>query len=224
MAAEDIRHRGGGHKVLLAQPQELALGVVVVGVQNLADDLGVALLAKGPQVVPLVKQIHIDAGALGLPEAQQAYRLGIIAGNIHIIRHGQDGGIAGVVHHMMDAVPALLYPSAKVDFHGMLRHRLQPDLAAGEPVIRQLALPAVGDLLLKDAVLKQDAVAGGGIAIGSQAVQVAGGKASQAAVAQAGVGLALIQILQLNAIGLEDLFKDIHQAQVIEGIFQAFPH
>ncbi len=224
VAAEDIPHCGGGQEVLLPQPEQLALGMVVVGVQHLADGLGVAALGEGPQVVPLVEEVHIDAGALGLPKAQQAHRLGVVAGDIHVVGDGQDGAVAGVVHHMVDAVPALLHLAAEVDLHGVLRHRLQPDLPAGEPVIGQFALPAVADLLLKDAVLVQDAVAGGHIAIGGKAVQVAGRQPPQAAVAKTGVGLAFVKVLQLYIIPLEGLLEHLHQPQVVKVVFEALAH
>ena len=56
---------------------------------------------------------------------------------------------------------------------------LDPDLTAGQPVVSSLLLPAVHDLLLEDAVLVQDGVAGAGDAVGGHAVQIAGGQAAQ---------------------------------------------
>ena len=129
-----------------------------------------------------------------------------------------------MVYHMVDPVPALLYLTAKADLYSMFRHRLQPDLAAGEPVVGKFALPAVVQLLLEDAVLKQDTVPGGGVPVGGQTVQIAGSQPPQAAVAQTGVGFALVQVLQLYLMALKGLLKDLHQTQVVKVVLQAAAH
>ena len=47
-------------EILLAQTQELSFGVIVVGVKNLADDLGVALLMKAllPHIYQICEEIN----------------------------------------------------------------------------------------------------------------------------------------------------------------------
>lgn len=62
MTVDDISHRGGHQEILLAQAQQLALHMAVVGIKNLADYLGHGILAQGGQVVPPVERVHINAG------------------------------------------------------------------------------------------------------------------------------------------------------------------
>lgn len=56
MTVDDISHRGGHQEILLAQAQQLALHMAVVGIKNLADYLGHGILAQGGQVVPRLKE------------------------------------------------------------------------------------------------------------------------------------------------------------------------
>ena len=66
-----------------------------------------------------------------------------------------------------------------------------PGVAVAQPVVGELDLPAVVNLLVEDAELVADAVADGGNAEGGQGVEVAGGETAEAAVAEAGFALLL---------------------------------
>ena len=96
------------------------------------------------------------------------------------------------------ALPALLDLAVELHLNALVGVALEPHLAAGQPVVGLLLLPAVHDLLLEDAVLVEDGVAGAGDAGGGHAVQVAGGQAAQAAVAEARVRLFVVNALQLD--------------------------
>ena len=153
MPADNVPHRGRHQEILLAQAQALALQVVVVGIQHLADGLPHGALTHGPHVVPLVEPLHVKAGALGPPQAEHIDPVAAVTGNVHVVGNRQHRGVAGVLHQVDAAVPPLLDLPAKADLHRVLRHRLQPDLPAGEPVVGAFGLPAVDDLLPEDAVL-----------------------------------------------------------------------
>ena len=224
MGAGDLRQGGAHQEILLAQAQLLTLLVVIIGVQDLADGLGAGGLAEGAQVIAVIEALHIDAGALGLPQAQHAHGLGIIAGNIHIVGHGQHRFVIDILLHQVALVPVLLQPPAEFDLHGVLLIGAQPYLAAGQPVIGQLGLGAVHQLLLKDAVLVQDGVAGAVVTIGGHAIQVAGSQAAQAAIAETWVRLAGKEPLRCGAKGGQRLGKGLHQPQVIQAVFQALAH
>ena len=224
VGAGDLRQRSAHQEILLPQPQLLALLVVIVGVQDLADGLGPGCLAEGAQVVAVVKAFHIDAGAFGLPQPQHADCLGIIAGNVHIVGDGQHRFVVDILLHQVALVPAFLQPPAELDLHRVLLVGPQPDFAARQPVIRQLGLGAVHQLLLKDAVFVQDGIAGAVVAVGGHPVQVTGRQPAQTAVAQARVGFALVQLFRRGAKGGQRLGKGFQQPQVIQAVFQALAH
>ena len=60
------------------------------------------------------------------------------------------------------AVPALMDLAAKPHLNRLFGMALEPDLSAGQPIIHQLLLPAVNDLLAEDTVLIEDGIAGAG--------------------------------------------------------------
>ena len=70
VVAQDIGNGSSAEEVLLAQAKDLALGVVIVGVQDLGDQLCGSRLADSGVIVAGVEAAHIKAGCLGLPQAQ----------------------------------------------------------------------------------------------------------------------------------------------------------
>ena len=77
--ADDGLHGGGDEEILLLQPQGLALGVVVVGVEDLGDDLGHGLLLHRLQVLAPVEEGEVHrVGAVGLPQPQHVALLGAV--------------------------------------------------------------------------------------------------------------------------------------------------
>ncbi len=198
--------------------------MVIVGVQDLADGLGARCFAEGAQIVAVIEALHINAGAFCLPQAQHADCLGIVAGNVHIVGDCQHRFVAGVLLHQVALIPVLLQPSAEFDLDGMLLIGTQPYLAAGQPVVGQLGLRAVHQLLLENTVFVQDGIAGAVIAVGCHAVQIAGGKPAQTAVAETRIRFAGIQPLRCGAEGGQRLGERLHQPQVIQAVFQALSH
>ena len=163
--------------------QDLALDVVVVGIEDLGDQLGVGVLAHGRVVVAQREAGHIEVGSLGLPQTQLCNALAVVTLNVHIRGDGHDAVVVGVLDIVEAVVPVLVDLAVEADFHSLIGVALEPDLTAGQPVVGALLLPAVHDLLLEDAVLVQDGVAGAADAGGGHAVQIAGSQTAQAAVA-----------------------------------------
>ena len=221
---QNVGHRGGGEEVLLAQPQDLALGMVVVGVEDLGDQLGRSALADGGVVVAGVEAAHVKAGRLGLPQTQLGHALGAVAGHIHVVGHGDDAVVVLVLDMVEAAVPGLDGLAVEADLLGLVGVGLDPHLAAGQPVVGSLLLPAIHDLLLEDAVLIQDGIAGARDAVGGHAVQVAGGQAAQAAVAKARVGFLGIDVVDLDVSVGQHVPGHILQAQVEQAGAQAAAH
>ena len=184
VAAEDILHRGRNQEVLLTQPQALALHVVVLGVEDLADDLGHGVLLHSLDVFALVEEVHVDAvGLVGAPEAQQVDGPAVLARDQHVVGHRPHHRAVGLLDMVVGPVPPFLDMPVKLHVHGRVVPRLQPDAAAGQPELGHLGLPTLHQLLAEDAVVVLDAVAHGRVTAGRQAVQEAGGQAAQAAVA-----------------------------------------
>ena len=189
---QDVGDGRGREEVLLAQTQDLTLGVVIVGVQDLGNQLGRSRLADGGVVVAGVEAAHIKAGGLSLPQTQFGNAVAAVTGHIHIVGHGDDRVIILVLDVVEAALPGLDSLAVKTDLLGLIGMALDPDLTAGQPVVGSFLLPAVHDLLLENAVLIQDGVAGAGDAVSSHAVQIAGSQAAQTAVAQAGIGFLIV--------------------------------
>ena len=115
---------------------------------------------------------------------------------------------------MEAVVPVLVDLAVKADLHSLIRVTLQPHLTAGQPVVGALLLPAVHDLLLEDAVLVQDGVAGAADAGGGHAVQIAGCQTAQTTVAQTGIGLFLEDAVDVDVSSGQSLLCHIVQAQI----------
>jgi len=220
----DIADRSSGQEVLLAQAQDLALHVVIVGVQHLGDQLGVGVLAHGSVVVAQRETGHVKVGCLCLPQTQLGNALSVVALNVHVGGNSHDAVVVGVLDVVEAVVPVLADLAVKTDLHGLIRVALEPDLAAGQPVVGALLLPAVHDLLLEDAVLIQDGVAGAADAGGGHTVQIAGSQTAQTAVAQACIGLLLKDGVDADIGVGQGLLCHLVQAQVQQAGLQAAAH
>ena len=220
----DIADRSSGQEVLLTQAQDLALNVVIVGVQYLGDELGVGVLAHSGVVVAQREAGHIKVRGLCLPQTQLCNALSVVALHIHIGGDSHDAVVVGVLDVVEAVVPVLVDLAVKADLHSLIRVTLQPHLTAGQPVVGALLLPAVHDLLLEDAVLVQDGVAGAADIGGGHAVQIAGSQAAQAAVAQTCIGLFLKNAVQID-LGVSQCFLgDLVQTQIEQAHLQAAAH
>ena len=220
----DIADGCGREEVLLAQAQDLALNVVVVGVQHLGDQLGAGVLAHGSVVVAQREAGHIKVRSLGLPQAQLGNALAVVALHIHVGGHSHNAVVVGVLDIVEAVIPVLADLAVKADLDGLIGVALQPDLTAGQPVVSALLLPAVHDLLLEDAVLVQDGVAGAADAGGGHAVQIAGSQTAQTAVAQACIGLFLKDAFDVDVGISQHLLGNIFQPQVEQTHLQAAAH
>ena len=96
--------------------------------------------------------------------------------------------------------------------------------AVGLPAVRLLALEAVEDLLPEQAVFVVDAVAEARHSERRHGLQKTGRQASQAAVPQAGVDLALHHIVEADTKAGQHLATQLLQAQVGQVVAQQAPH
>ena len=114
--------------------------------------------------------------------------------------------------------------SAEADLHRLALMGNQPYVAHAQPVVREFHLPAVHNLLLEDAELIADGIPRHGQIQGGGGIHIAGGQPAQAAVAQPGVRLHLIQLVDVHAALGQRLGEDILQPQVIQVVAQRGAH
>ena len=204
---------GGGHQqILLAQAQPLAGNVVIGRVEDLGNHLshGVALQSLG--VVATGEGSHIKAaGRLGAPQHQLIHGIGVVTGNIHVVGHSHDGLIVDVGHTVLAVVVPAVGLAAELDLYSLVLSGHQPHIAHSQPVIGELHLPTVDDLLLEDAELIADGVARAGNTQSGGRIHIAGSQTAQTAVAQTGVRLHLVQVVNVDAALVQCLGEQLFQ-------------
>ena len=200
-APEDVLQGGGDEEVLLLEPQLLAGVLVVRGIEDLGDVLGLVLVLHRPHVFAGVEAQEVELAArLRRPQPE----------GVHVV--GAEAHDQGVVGHRVDVlgvdpageVPALRVThvlGAAVELHReeSVRTRDLPWVAVAKPVVGGLDLEAVPDALLEDPVFVADAVAVEGHPQGGRRLEKAGREAAKAPVAEARVPLLLLQLLEVVA-------------------------
>ena len=99
----------------------------------------------------------------------------------------------------------------RVDDFGSLEF---PGIAVGQPVLRRLMLPAVRDHLAEQPMLVADAVAVGGQSDRGHGLHEAGGKATQAAVAERRVRFLGADVGEIDAESSQSVAGGFGQAEV----------
>ena len=191
MRLDDALQRRRHQQILLPQAQALAADVIVGGIEHLGDRLRHGVLLQRAHIIAARERRHIKAVRLaGAPEDQAVDGAGIVAGDVHIVRHGGHGLIAhlrgaefaGLVRPFVDL-------AAKADLHGVVLARVQPHAAHIQPVVGELHLPAVHDLLAENAELIADGIARHAVAKPRRSIHVARRQPPQTAVSKPRVGL-----------------------------------
>ena len=224
--AHDILRGGGNEEVLLLETQELALDMVVRGVEHLRDDLGHGALLKALDVRALGEEVHVQrVRAHSVPETQGIDLLRAVAGDEHIARQSDDGGVAGVLGVVVaEAVPARGYLTAEADLDLVLMAGDQPALGRGAPIVGDLGLAAVLKLLLEHAQLVADGVARGLKSLGGHGVHEAGGETAKTAVAETRVRLLLEDIGRAAPHVLKRAGDGLGNAEVEGVLHKTAPH
>ncbi len=89
-----------------------------------------------------------------------------------------------------------------------------PGVAETQPLVGDLALPAIDDGLVEDAKLVADAIADGGHFDGGKRVHVAGGEPSESAIAETGFLLLIEDFIQITTQSRERLAGGFGDAEV----------
>ena len=147
-----------------------------------------------------------------------------IARDLHVTGNGKH--LSRTLWHDVQppAVPELADRTAKAHGFGLLRLRQQPRPAEILPVVRQLDLLAVDDALAENPQLIADGVTCGRNVERRHGIEIARGKAAEAAVAEARVRLTFEDVRCTKAQLVERLRQYLADAKV-EGVFhQAAAH
>ena len=219
---QDALQRGGDEQVLLLQAQALALDVVVRRIEDLRDGLGHGVALQRADIVAAGERSHVEAlRQLGAPQDEAVGGIAVIAGDIHVIRHGHNGAVADLRDLEAVVVHPLADLAAELDLDGVVLAGLQPHVAHLEPVVREFHLPAVDDLLLEDTELIADGEAGHRVIHAGRGIHIAGGQTAKAAVSKAGVGIDGIDLIDVEACIGQCLAELCLQPKVKEVIAQA---
>ena len=236
---DDVLQAGAGKEVVLLQPEHLALIVLVLGIEHLADRLRQLDFLAGLNVAALAEAAQIQLlRAAGAPHPQGVHCRGVITHDGHIVGNGLHRVIIPR-HKLFLAVDFnFFHMAAEMDLAGVLHHGAFPGVAVVQPAVGKLNLLAVDDFLTEQAVLVADGAAHGRQIQAAQAVHKAGCQPSEAAVAQTGFRLLLQQVLDVNSqllqgigillagnqiqhIGIHAAAHQEFHAQVVEALFPA---
>jgi hypothetical protein len=186
-ARRDVADRAGDQEVFLGQAEQAAGLDVVGGVEHLGD--GVDPLAAGHRVqeVALREGAEVEpVGRLGTPQPQDATdRRAWPATRTSC---GAEERAAGC-QRAVGLVPAASDVSADRHRDPLVGPVHAPQVAALEPCVGLLMLPTLAELLAEDAVVVAQTEADRRVLQRGERLEEAGGEATEAAVAEAGVDL-----------------------------------
>ena len=183
MPAHQVLQRRRGEEILLPQPQLLARHRGVARIEDARDRLGASPVGERADIVAEVEGLELQrVGGARRPQPKRVdvaaappdHRR-VVGGGEHRLRGLPDALDDAALGDMLDRAAE----ADRVDHLGALE---LPRVAAGEPILRQLVLPAVDDGLAKQAVIVADAVAVSRHLEARQALHEAGGKPPEAAV------------------------------------------
>ncbi len=202
MRRQDVLKAGADEKILLLEPQLLALRRRIIRIQHARQVLCVHLFPHRAGIVAGIESVDVKRGdgAAG-PEPQVIDGRTAVAGNQLIETDCVDvAGIDPAARPGLALCGTLrLHAAAEADreTHAAARHL--PDIAQAQPAAGHLALTAVAAHDLREySVIVANAVAHGGIVQRGQGIQVTCRQPAQAAVAQPRVdflGSDLIQVI-----------------------------
>ena len=218
--AQEVLQRCRREEDLLPEPQLVAGGRGVVGVEHARDRLEAHPVGERAHVIALVEVFHRQrVGRTRRPQAQRVHVRAAPPGDRRVIRHGLYA--LGRMPHRAGCAVGIgddLHPPAEPDGVGNLRPRELPRVPGGQPILRKLDLPAVPQALPEDAVVVANAVPVRRNAQRRQALHVARRKPAEAAIAKRRVRLELPQAVEVHAEVGERGIGDVGEAEVAERV------
>ena len=212
---EDVLEGGGGEEILLLQAEQLAFVVVVFRVEDVGDSFRQFLFLRRLHIVAVVEVAQVNAlrGA-GAPQAQAVDGGGVIAHQRHVVGDSLDRVVADVTEHRAAVLVAHFDVTVEVHFAGILHYGHFPHVAVAQPVVRQLDLLTVHNLLAEQTVFIADGAAHRGQVEGRQRVHEARCQTAQTAVAQRGFRLFLKHLVYVDVQFVQRLLVGIERDEV----------
>ena len=181
--------------------------MVILGIEHLGDGLRHGLVLGSLQVLAPGEQRHVHrAGGAGVPQPQRVHMVRTVARHHHVTGNGLHRRGIFVDDVEMTVLPEFPQRAAETDDLGLVGLWQQPCRADALPVVRQLYLLALHNLLLENTQLIADGVAGGGNFQCGHGIEIAGGQPPETAVAEARVRLQLKEVCRLEAHALQRFF------------------
>ena len=181
--------------------------MIIAGVQDLRDELGHVLFLDRLGIVPLVEGLEAEfLHRLGIPDPQRVNKAVSVSDDRHVVGHRLDGLVALLTVHGAAALDLVARDiSAEVDLLRILGPLDLERIAVPEPIVRHLHLIPVHNFLPEHAVVIADAAAVCRVVQRRQRIEEAGGKAPEAAVAQRGIRLLVLDGIDVKAQLLQRL-------------------
>ena len=225
-AAHDVADGAGDQEVLLHQAKLFAGHGRVGRIEHARDVFAGDLLLDGVDVVAAIEDVDVEVfGRARGEQAEPVHGVAEIADDGHVGRHAEhDLVVDPGLLQLAVGIALRIDPAVHGDADGLFRVLDLERGAVGLPAVGLLALEAVDDLLLEEAVFVVDAVAVTGHAQGGERFQEAGSQASQAAVAKAGIGFAVENFLEADAESGEHFAAKFLEAQVRQVVAQRAAH
>ena len=223
VAAQDVAHRAADEEVLLAEAKLLAGDRVVVRIEDLREVLGEHLRLDGLDVRALVEVLEVKlVDGLRAPETERVHGV-TVADDRNVVRHALDRLGRHPDPLLASALGEALDMAAEVHVLRVLHALHLPRIAVLEPAVRFLDLVAVDDLLTENAVVVADAVAHAREVQRRHRVDVARRETAEAAVAEARVGLAIAEVVPVDAVFRERVVAELVGLEVDHVVAEESP-
>ncbi len=205
IAAEELLdrllNRRRNKEILLAEPQLLALVMIIAGIKDFCDQLCEIFICDGLGIIALVKRVEAELfHRLRIPDAQRIDEAIAVADDRKIIRNRFDALIPFLpVHRPAGRQLIAGHIAAEMNFLCVFRALDLQRVAVLEPVVRLLNLVAVDDLLPEHAVVITDAAPVRRIIQRRQRIKEAGSESSETSVAKRRIRLLILDCIDVKA-------------------------
>src|SRR6266516_3955111 len=215
---DHVLQRATHEEVMLLKPQLFALESGLVRVEHFADRLGGDFLLDRTIVVTNVERLEIEGiDSLRAPQAQQICRVDLVSEHRGIVRDASDHARrnpANATAALLVGVLLRAPPETNVDCDFGARDL--PRIAEAKPLVRDLHLPAIADLLVEDAELVPNTVTDRGDLKRCERIEVAGRKPAEAAGAEARLFFLVEEDLEIETELLHGLLRRIEGPELEE--------
>ena len=230
MFAHELLHRllhgCGDEEILLLQAQLLTCIVVVIGVKHFHDVSRKVLLLHRLAVVSLVEGIQLEnLYRLSIPDTQGIYNAISVADDREVKGNCPDRLIILLLKTAASKFITVHGDmSAELDNLRILRSAKLKGISVLKPVVGNLHLIAVLDLLLKHTVAVADAAAVGGIAKGRKGIQKTCRQSAETAVSERCVRLLILHNVQVESKLLQRFLHNIGSLKVDDVVSEGTTH